>query len=126
VGIRVQEGFAGAFKGEGRGSRGCALGEGRRGSWRPLHGRCCEEEERKEEGGAARWGRCVSEREREGERERAELAAEAGGVRELGRAWGEKWAVRGEKVGRRRTGLLVGLLLYFPFLFLFQTQTQTY
>jgi hypothetical protein len=39
---------------------------------------------------------------------------------------GEESGPCGEKVGRRWTGLLVELPLYFPFLFLFQTQTQTY
>jgi hypothetical protein len=61
-----------------------------------LRGRCCEEEERKEEEEAPTGGVERSVREREGERERAELATEGGGVRELGRAWeGEKWAAGG-------------------------------
>jgi hypothetical protein len=42
-------GFVGAFKGEGWGSWGGALGVGRWGSRRSLCGRCCEQEERKEE-----------------------------------------------------------------------------
>jgi hypothetical protein len=43
-------GFAGAFKGEGRGSReGARSGKGRRGSGRTLHSRWRKEEERKEE-----------------------------------------------------------------------------
>jgi hypothetical protein len=62
-------------------------GEGRRGSRRSLRNQWSEEEERTEEGEAPTGEVGWSVREREGERERAELAAEGGGVRELGRAW---------------------------------------
>jgi hypothetical protein len=73
--------------------------------------------ERRREG-VDRWGRAASEREREGERERAELAAEGGGVSELGQAWeGEKWAARGKRWAAGWTAFLP------PFLFLFQSNS---
>jgi hypothetical protein len=87
-------------------------GEGRRGLRRLLCSRWSEEEERKEEGEAPTGGVGRSVREREGGRKRAELAAEGGVVRELGRAWeGEMWAARGKS--GPRGGLLFYLLFFF-------------
>jgi hypothetical protein len=71
----------------------------------------------KEKGGADRWGRAVSEKEAGRGRERGEQAVV--GKKEKSRAT----CGRGKGGPRGGLGHWVGLLLYFPFLFLFQSNS---